>query len=354
MDDDPEDKRCYDHDSFTFQTQNSGEQDCKWLRNRPSRQERYCETKEGRWLIKYRCRRSCANYLDGDQFDRCDKHRDDDDYGYDDDVDDDEVDDDEVDDNDDGKSGGSCKDNKDFKFETEYVGKRDCEWLGEKSNRKKKYCETKGERIHDIVRRTDHSLFGMFESNLRSTQHYSTGWNGKSSKRIKHYCQDSCDKYLSKCYDNDDPFDDDDDDDSDYEDKKCYDDEEFTFKTENTGYRDCDWLSEKTFRQHKYCEGKGWDGDADKKVKFACRRSCANFLDGDKFDKCDKYTDDDFYEDDDSYSAGDKCKDHKDFRFATKDDGKRDCDWLSRKRSRQRQYCNTKGRFACQGRCTSC
>jgi len=311
--------QCVASNSFKFETENKGKRDCEWLAEKKDRQDKYCNTKG--WdnkeskKVKYYCEDACdLNECHDD--DDYDKYQDDDDY-YDDDYDDDVSSD---------SNDEKCNDDNNFKFETEYVGKKDCDWLSSKSNRKKKYCNTKG-------------------------------WNGKSSKKVKNYCQESCEKYLNKCSVNDDDYNNYNDDDDDYY-VKCYDDDEFKFKTEHNGKKDCDWLANKKFRQRKYCEGRGWDREADKKVKYACRRSCANYLDGDKFDRCDKYQDDDDgYDDDnhddddyddkvssDSYSGGNrKCKDHNNFKFETEHVGKKDCDWLGGKKRRQRKYCNIKG-----------
>merc|ERR1712038_800840 len=312
---------CVDSNSFKFETENKGKKDCEWLAYKKDRQDKYCNTKgwdnKASQKIKYFCEDAC-------DLNEC-RHDDDDKYQDDDDDYDDYYDDDDYDDYDDDVSPDSrdekCNDDNNFKFETEHVGKKDCDWLSGKSNRKKKYCNTKG-------------------------------WNDKSSKKVKHFCQESCEKYLKNCSVSNDDYDD------DYKDDvKCYDDDEFKFKTEHNGKKDCDWLANKKFRQRKYCEGRGWDGEADKKVKYGCRRSCANYLDGDKFDRCDKYQDDDDdydYDDDnhedddkvssDSYSGGSRrCRDHNSFKFETEHVGKKDCDWLGKKKRRQRKYCNTKG-----------
>ena len=81
-----------------------------------------------------------------------------------------------------------CKDDDDFKFKSQYVGKNDCEWLSDNEDRQEKYCKTKG-------------------------------WDGNSSKKVKFFCQKPCKDYLDKCDNN---F------------MKC-DDEDFKFKTEHVG-----------------------------------------------------------------------------------------------------------------------
>merc|ERR1712038_1282537 len=225
-------------------TEHSGNKDSEWLSEKKFRRGKYCEGKgwdgEADTKVKYACRRSCANYLDGENFDRCEKFQDDDDR-YDDD-DDENV-------SSDSYSGGSvkkCKDRNDFRFETEHVGKRDCEWLSEKTKRQRKYCNTKG-------------------------------WKDDSSRKVKYYCQESCEKYVSKCrsgkYDDDHHSHDKD----DYNDDSCSDSRKFKFETEFVEEKNCSWLSEKKDRQEKYCETRGWNGEASSKVEYACKDSCKKY-----------------------------------------------------------------------------
>merc|ERR1712038_2017137 len=144
--------------------------------------------------------------------------------------------------------------------------------------------------------------------------------------------------------------------------KKCKDDDDYTFETELRGEKDCKWLSKKDFRKYKYCESRGWDGNAEKKVKYACRKTCANFLEGSQFDKCDKYEDYDYIDyirpDDDD--AATNCDDDKYFRFKTEFVGTKNCDWLSEKEDRKEKYCDIRGwdgnakkkvKYACKASC---
>ena len=113
-------KRCVDYSDFRFKTENSGMKGCAWLRRVRERQDKYCEMKgwdgNSRWKVKFQCRRSCAKYLDGDQFDSCDKYLD------------------------------NCKDSDSFKFEVdELFGiKKGCGYLrgntGVKEKRRDEYC----------------------------------------------------------------------------------------------------------------------------------------------------------------------------------------------------------------------
>ena len=94
-------------------------------------------------------------------------------------------------------------------------------------------------------------------------------------------------------------------------------------------------------------------------MKYACKRSCANFLE-DQFDKCYKFEDDDYVvdlrpNDDDAVD----CKDEKKFRFKTEFSGKRKCSWLTNE-DRKEKYCDTRGwddnaekrvKYACQASC---
>lgn len=147
-----------------------------------------------------------------------------------------------------------CFDDVGFVFNTEFAGEKDCVWLSEKDNRKMKYCETRG-------------------------------WgNNVSPKKVKYACKKACANFLDEeKFRNCKEFQDvmlDDDDEMMYSGrgKQCWDSFDFEFETEFVGTRDCSWLSEKTSRQMKYCEGKGWDGGATKKVKFGCKESCRRYL----------------------------------------------------------------------------
>lgn len=223
-----------------------------------------------------------------------------------------------------------CEDDDSFKFKTEYVNKKDCEWLSEKTKRQDKYCNT-------------------------------YGWDDKAEKKVKYACKAACSDFLSSdkhCHS-----------DSkskskgskgsksaststsasasastsaDESEKKCTDDEDYEFETEFTGMEDCSWLSEKAKRQYKYCETRGWDDEASRKVKYACRKSCANFLEGDQFDKCDKYEDDDYVEDR-RYGSDDDCKNEKNFEFETEYAGTVKCSWLDEKEDRKEKYCEGRG-----------
>merc|ERR1712154_135092 len=114
------------------------------------------------------------------------------------------------------------------------------------------------------------------------------------------------------------------------------------------GLQDCSWISEKAKRKYKYCETRGWDDKAELKVKYACRRSCANFLEGDQFDKCAKYDDDDYVEygrsaNNDDDGTGTDCKNEKNFKFKSEFVGKVKCSWLEKKEDRIEKYCEGRG-----------
>lgn len=242
-----------------------------------------------------------------------------------------------------------CSDDDDFTFTGDFSGSRDCEWLGEKSNRQDKYCDRPCSS--------------------------SKGSKGSSYKKIKKYCKKACGicdddddtaapsmvpstssmpSLMPSGYDDDVPL------------KKCKDKNSFKFETEFKGVKDCHWLSQKAKRQYKYCETRGWDGEASKKVKYSCRKSCANFLEGDQFDKCDKFEDDDYVEevrppyDEDDDDVIDDCKDEKNFKFKTEHAGMKKCKWLAKKEDRKEKYCETQGwnnagdrkvKFACKYSC---
>ena len=112
----------------------------------------------------------------------------------------------------------------------------------------------------------------------------------------------------------------------------------------------------------KYCETRGWDDLAAKKVKFACRRTCANFLDGEIFDSCDEFKD--ARDDDEGLTitprGGKQCWDSSSFEFETEYAGARDCAWVAEKESRQMKYCEGRGwdggairkvKFGCKESC---
>ena len=148
--------------------------------------------------------------------------------------------------------------------------------------------------------------------------------------------------------------------------KECVDDEEFVFSTEFAGIKDCAWLSKKEIREIKYCDTNGFDDLTSKKVKFACRKTCANYLNGDKFASCDEFKDatdaNDGDDEDEVVSPtkeGKQCLDSPDYEFET-EKGTRDCAWLSKKASRQTKYCEGTGsdgsstkkvKFGCKTSC---
>ena len=145
--------------------------------------------------------------------------------------------------------------------------------------------------------------------------------------------------------------------------KECVDDEEFVFTTEFAGIKDCTWLSKKDNREIKYCNTNGFDDLTSKKVKFACRKTCANYLYGEKFASCDEFKDaiDDNGDDElvPSTKKGKQCLDSPDYKFET-EKGTRDCTWLSKKASRQTKYCEGTGsdgssvkkvKFGCKTSC---
>merc|ERR1712038_437952 len=252
-----------------------------------------------------------------------------------------------------------CSDDEDFRFTGDFNGRRDCEWLGEKSSRQDKYCNQRR------------------SYNWSSYSKGSSKGKGSNTKKIKRYCKKAC----RFCDASPDDYDDDAAPSmapsttsvpsampSEYiEKKKCKDFKSFRFETEFKGVKGCNWLSEKVKRQYKYCETRGWDGDADKKVKYGCRKSCANFLEGDQFDKCDRFEDDDYveqvrapYDDKDDDDVLDNCKDEMYFKFKTEHSGRRKCKWLSKKEDRKEKYCETRGwndvgdrkvKFACRYSC---
>jgi len=246
-------------------------------------------------------------------------------------------------------NAGRCRDDPDFTFKGDFSGTRDCDWLSERSSRQDKYCNTSS----------------------GSGSKGSKGSKGSSSKKIKKYCKKAC----NYCNDYDDdyapsmvpslntfvpssmP--------SEYDKPKkkmCRDNKFFKFESELKGVKDCKWLSAKPKRKYKYCETQGWDGKASSKVKFACKRSCANFLDGSQFDKCNKFEDDDYiadlrpYDDDDDVD----CRDERQFKFKTEFVGKKKCSWLAKKEDRKEKYCESRGwddvgdrkvKYACQASC---
>lgn len=100
---------CKDTANFVFSTQFVGDQDCAWLAQKESRQDKWCDTKgnDGKSdrKIKYFCQKACSSHLDG-----C-----------------------------------KCKDDNNFEFSTEKYGIQDCEWLAKKQRRQEKWCDTHGE-----------------------------------------------------------------------------------------------------------------------------------------------------------------------------------------------------------------
>ena len=146
--------------------------------------------------------------------------------------------------------------------------------------------------------------------------------------------------------------------------KECVDDKEFVFSTEFAGIKDCAWLSKKESREIKYCDTNGFNDLTSKKVKYACRKTCANYLHGEKFASCDEFKD--ATDDNDSNGEvifstkeGKQCLDSPDYDFET-EKGTRDCAWLSKKASRQTKYCEGTGsdgaslkkvKFGCKTSC---
>lgn len=302
--------KCKDDSDYEFDTEFTGMQDCTWLSEKEDRQDKYCETKG--WentnikKVKYGCRETCALYLEA--FEECEKFLDDDYY-------DDVVDDD-------GYDNPDCNDDADYEFSTESGDDQDCDWLAEKTDRQEKYCET-------------------------------FGWDYDANKKVKYACQDACEDFLDEiCKKPED---------------RCVDDDDYEFETEFVETKDCQWLSEKVDRQEKYCELKGWDESAKKKVKFGCKKSCS------KYNFCASHTPS-MVPSINSYvpsvvpiitpstePSGEFCSDDDDYKFKTEFAGKVDCEWLSEKESRQAKYCESKGwdgnavkkvKFACRESCS--
>ena len=135
---------------------------------------------------------------------------------------------------------------------------------------------------------------------------------------------------------------------------------DFVFTTEFVGEKDCAWLSEKESREMKYCETRGWDNLAEKKVKFACRKTCANFLDGEMFKSCEEFKDATDDEEVPFMQVGKQCWDSPNFEFETEHVGTRNCAWVAEKETRQMKYCEgrgwdgaatTKVKFGCKESC---
>ena len=305
--------KCKDDSYYEFDTELGDIQDCAWLSEKVDRQEKYCETKG--WdntsikKVKYACRQSCVLYLDAFE-DECEKYLDD----YDNVVDDD-----------DDYDNPDCDDDPDFEFSTESGDDQDCEWLSEKVDRQEKYCETLGwdydadkkvkyackdsceDYLDEICKKPEDRCVdeddyefetefvetkgcGWLSTKVERQEKYCelNGWDGSAKKKVKFGCKESCSKYnfcasyspsivptigsvVPSITPSTAP--------SVQPSAFCIDEDDYEFNTEFAGKVDCEWLSAKENRQLKYCESKGWDGKAAKKVKFACRESCSDFND---------------------------------------------------------------------------
>jgi len=184
----------------------------------------------------------------------------------------------------DDDEAGFCEDSRSFTFTTEYDGRQDCEWISKKTSRQEDYCNTKG-------------------------------WNGRADRKVKFFCRESCADYHDLgC--------------KDRNENNCRDDPDFMFRTDNAGKQDCEWVDEKENRQEKWCNTHGADDREDEKVKFSCRSACSEYHNL----SCKR-----------DESRPDKCRDSRSFEFRTDNAGRQDCQWISARRSRQEEYCNTRG-----------
>jgi len=151
--------------------------------------------------------------------------------------------------------------------------------------------------------------------------------------------------------------------------RPCDDSDSFTFRTYNNGRKDCDWVAAKEKRQEKWCDTRGSDGRADKKVKYYCQDACSSI-----FSKCKSNsslpTSKPWSEPsvarpstepstvpslqpstkepikvpapttNPSREPSRTCKDKPDFSFETTHAGRQDCDWVAAKEERQEEWCN--------------
>merc|ERR1711884_931324 len=53
----------------------------------------------------------------------------------------------------------------------------------------------------------------------------------------------------------------------------CEDDKKFTFEIESGSVKKCKWLKNES-RKSEYCDRRGYEEDATKKIKYGCRKSC--------------------------------------------------------------------------------
>lgn len=268
---------------------------------------------------------------------------------------------------------GFCDDNRLFFFSTNTEGKKDCEWLAEKEERQEKWCDTyigrTGTKVKYECRKTCSNLFDVLGCNPKtgstckdkpgymfmtsSAGTVNCAWLAKKTERQARWCTTfgsdlksdskvmyncqvackefhnlSCKEYDNRIY----PV-------------KCRDSPSFSFKTDNAGTQNCDWLAAKDTRQDKWCNTKGSNDEADYKVKYYCRNSCKRYN-----SICPERT-----------APTINCKDRRYFRFQTTNAGEVNCEWLKVNEVRKNKWCTSKGsdgkseykvKFYCQDACS--